>query len=341
MLQLKRAGSSIRNPNSAIPNRKMSFREIDEEPGRLPQISLSGARGWLREIFVEDLSLKLLALAITLGLWYGVTGQRTPTTKRLSGVHLSFQQPKDMEISYDATTQVDVTLTGAKREIDRLNARDLVATVDLTGYKTGARSVKLTSNTVKINLPEGVRVDDIDPNTVPLRLEPRIEREIEVEAKLEGKLPEGYELRRINISPSKIRVRGPASHVNALQKALTEPVTLDGRKESFTEPQVAVEILDQRVDVMDTLVNIYLEIGEQRIEKSFAGVSVRESNGALAGPSAANVTLYGDRSLIEGLHAKDMHLQLETAPDGATATRLVLPPGMDGRVELRSTKLNK
>jgi YbbR domain-containing protein len=319
----------------------MSFREIDEEPGRLPRVSLSGARGWLREIFVEDLSLKLLALAITLGLWYGVTGQRAPTTKRLSGVHLSFQQPKDMEISYDATTQVDVTLTGAKREIDRLNARDLVATVDLTGYKPGERSVKLTSNTVKINLPEGVRVDDIDPNTVPLRLEPRIEREIEVEAKLEGKLPEGYELRRVNISPNRIRVRGPASHVNDLQKALTEPITLDGRKESFTEQQVAVEILDQRVDVMDTLVNISLEIGEQRIEKSFAGVSVLDSVHALVRPNGANVTLYGDRSIIEGLRAKDIQIQLDSGPDGATTTRLILPPGMDGRVELRSTKLNK
>jgi YbbR domain-containing protein len=319
----------------------MSFRQIDEGPGRLPQVSLSGARGWLREIFLEDLSLKLLALAITLGLWYGVTGQRAPTTKRLSGVHLSFQQPKDMEISYDATTQVDVTLTGAKREIDRLNARDLVATVDLTGYKTGARSVKLTSNNVKINLPEGVRVDDIDPNTVPLRLEPRIEREIEVEAKLEGTLPEGYEMRRVNISPSKIRVRGPASHVNALQKALTEPIMLDGRKESFTEQQVAVEILDQRVDIMDTLVNVSLEIGEQRIEKSFTGISVRDSLHALVRPNGANVTLYGDRSVIEGLHAKDIQLQLETASDGATTTLLVLPPGVDGRVELRSTKLNK
>jgi YbbR domain-containing protein len=319
----------------------MPFREPDEEPGRMPRLPLGGVRGWLREIFIEDLSLKLLALAITLGLWYGVTGQRAPTTKRLSGVHLSFQQPKDMEIGYDATTQVDVTLTGAKREVDRLNARDLVATVDLTDYKPGTRSVKLTSSTVKINLPEGVRVDDIDPNTVPLRLEPRVERELEVEATLEGKLPEGYELRRVNVSPGKTRVRGPASHVSAIQKAQTEPIMLDGRRESFTESQVAVEILDQRVDVMDTLVNVYLEIGEQRIEKSFAGVVVRDGNGAQARASGVNITLYGDRSALEELRAKDIQLQMETAPDGATTTRLLLPPGMEGRVELRSTKLNK
>ncbi|HYV25663.1 MAG TPA: hypothetical protein VE969_10555 [Pyrinomonadaceae bacterium] len=36
-----------------------------------------GARGrrWLRRIFVEDWSLKLLALAITLVLWFLVTGR--------------------------------------------------------------------------------------------------------------------------------------------------------------------------------------------------------------------------------------------------------------------------
>jgi YbbR domain-containing protein len=321
----------------------MPFRDVDEEPARLPRLTLSGVRGWLREIFVEDLSLKLLALAITLGLWYGVTGQRAPTTKLLSGVHLSFQQPKDMEISYDSTTEVIVTLTGAKRDVDRLNARDLVATVDLTGYEPGARSVKLTSDTVKMNLPEGVRIDDIDPNTVPLRLEPRIERELDVEVKLEGKLPDGYELRRISISPSKIRVRGPASHVNALQKALTEPINLEGHRESFTQQQVGVEIVDRRVDIMDTPASISLEIGEQRVEKTLAGVSVRDSNGALARPSSANVTLYGDRSVLEGLRAKDIHLLLDNAaPDGATTSpRLVLPPELEGRVELRSTRLNK
>jgi YbbR domain-containing protein len=319
----------------------MPFREVNEEHGRLARLSLSGVRGWLREIFIEDLTLKLLALAITLGLWSAITGQRAPTTKRLSGVHLSFQQPKDMEISYDTTAQVDITLTGAKREIDRLNARDLVATVDLTGYKPGTRSVNLTSDTVKMNLPEGVHIDEIDPNTVPLRLEPRIERELEVEVKLEGKLPDGYELRRVSVTPSKIRVRGPASHINALQKALTEPIKLDGHRESFIEQQVALEILDQRVDILDTLANVYLEIGEQRMEKNFAGVSVRDDSGVPARPSSANLTLYGDRSVLEGLRAGDIHLQLETAPDGATTPRLILPPGIEGRVELRSTKLNR
>ena len=35
----------------------------------------SRARRWLRRIFVEDWSLKLLALTITLVLWFLVTGR--------------------------------------------------------------------------------------------------------------------------------------------------------------------------------------------------------------------------------------------------------------------------
>ncbi len=44
---------------------------------------------WLRRIFVEDLNLKLLALGITFVLWFAVTGQKKPMSKRVTGVQLS------------------------------------------------------------------------------------------------------------------------------------------------------------------------------------------------------------------------------------------------------------
>jgi YbbR domain-containing protein len=311
------------------------FREVDEE--RIERLWRQ-ARSWLHQIFLEDWNLKLLALAITLGLWFGVTGQRAPATVRLPRVQLSFRLPPDMEISNDPRSEVEVTLTGSKRELDRLNGRDLAAYVDVSDMKPGERVVQLAAGRVKIDLPEGVRIDSVEPGTIPLRLEPRVEREIEVEARLEGNLPEGYELRGINITPGKVRVRGPASHVHALQKALTETIPLEGRKESFSVPQTAIDISDQKVDAIDTVVNVYLEIGEQRIEKTFAGVAVRESSGAPARPATASVTLYGSRSAIEQLRPEDVQIVLDVGEDGAVTPRLALSPDMQGRVELRSTK---
>ena len=36
-----------------------------------------------RKVFLEDWTTKLVALAITLALWVGVTGLSTPTTRRI------------------------------------------------------------------------------------------------------------------------------------------------------------------------------------------------------------------------------------------------------------------
>jgi YbbR domain-containing protein len=183
-------------------------------------------------------------------------------------------------------------LTGNKRDLDALNVRDLMANVDVSDLKPGEHYVQLTPERVTMGLPDGVRYGDIQPNNVLLRLEPRIERELEVEVRKSGKVPEGYDLRSITATPDKVKVRGPASHVNALQSAQTEIIPLDGRKESFTLPQVIIEIADKRVDLITTVVSVNVEIEEQRIEKSFKGIAVVAPDGSLVRPETASVRTF-------------------------------------------------
>ncbi|HEY3027784.1 MAG TPA: CdaR family protein [Pyrinomonadaceae bacterium] len=220
----------------------------------------------LRRLFLKDWNLKLLALAITLGLWFAVTGQRTPVTRRFRGVQLNFQLPDNMEISNDSLAEIDLTLTGAERDLDLINARDLTAMIDITDRRSGERVVQLTPGRLKMDLPNGVRLERIEPGAIQLRLEPTLERELEVEAKLEGKLPEGYALQKVTVNPPKIRVRGPASHVNALTKASTETISLDGRKESFNTQQIAIDIPDQKVVVLHAVVDIFVEIAPDKLK---------------------------------------------------------------------------
>lgn len=315
----------------------MSFREPDGRSLRFVR-SPRGPQRWLREIFLEDWNLKLIALAITLGLWYGVTGQRAPITVRLRGVQLTFRLPEDMQISNDPRSEVEVTLTGNRNALNQINARDLVVYVDVTDRKPGERVVKLTAGRVKMELPEGVHLESVEPGVVPLRLEPRVERQIEVEARLEGNLPEGYELLAVNTIPAKVRVRGPASHIDTLEKASTETISLDGRRESFTLQQVAIDISDPKVDVLDSAVSVYVRVGERRTEKTLANVAVHVGSGAQARPKTASVVLYGPSSMIGSLRPEEIQIVLERAADGTPTPHLVLPPGMDGLVELRSMK---
>lgn len=237
----------------------MAIRDTGNRSIRLLQAPNATER-LLRRILLKDWNLKLLALAITLGLWFAVTGQRTPVTRRFRGVQLNFQLPNNMEVGNDASDQIDLTLTGAARDLDLINARDLTATTDITDRRSGERVVQLTPGRLKIDLPNGVRLERIEPGAIQLRLEPTLERELEVEARLEGKLPEGYGLQKVSVDPPKVLVRGPASHVNALTKAPTETISLDGRKESFSPQQIAIDIPDQKVVVLRAVVDIFVEI---------------------------------------------------------------------------------
>ena len=299
----------------------MPFPELNEVPKKTARSS-HWARRWLREIFVEDLGLKLLALAISLALWYGVTGQRTPTTIRVPHVPLNFRLPNNTEISNDPRSEVEVALTGNKSALDAINVRDLIVNVDVSDLKPGSDpyNVQLTPERVTMGLPDGVRFSDIQQNNVLLRIEPRTERELEVDV------------------PEKVKVRGPASRINLLQKAPTEMISLEGRKESFTLPQVTVEIGDKKVDLIDTFVSVRVEIEEQSIVKTFTNVSVQASPGTQASQRTVTVTLSGPLSLLNKLSATDIQIALELGADGSIKPRLIVPANMEGRIELRSYK---
>lgn len=314
----------------------MAF-NFDNEINRISRLPRD-AQGWLREIFLKDWGLKLIALIITLALWFGVTGQRAPVTVPLSGVRLTFRLPPDTDISNEYRNEIEITVTGDKGYVDLLKERPPVATVDVSNYQPGERLIQLTPTKVQIDLPAGVKVEDVRPNSVTLRLEPRVEREIDVEPQFLGKLPEGYERRDVIITPQKIKVRGPASHINALEKASTEKIPLEGLTSDHTFTQIAIDIKDEKVSVVDSGVTVYLKIGEQRIEKSFDGAPVRVSSGETARPEKASVTLFGDKSVIEALRPNDIQIFLDVAADGAITPRLVLPQNPQNRVELRSTK---
>src|SRR5256714_13894352 len=135
---------------------------------------------WARGLVVDDWKLILLALFITLGLWYAVTTQRAPATVRLRGVQLDFILPENVEISNDPVEEIDVTLEGGQSKLAELNARSLVARADVTNLKPGDRVARLSDN-VKMDLPEGVRVVEITPRSVTLHLEPVVVREVPVE----------------------------------------------------------------------------------------------------------------------------------------------------------------
>src|SRR5678815_165828 len=226
----------------------MPFQDEDEVTTPNPRPAPNRAEQFLRRVFLEDWSLKLLSLAIAIVLWLLVTGQNQPVTAHVS-VQLNFIRPPALEISNDPPRSVDVMLTGSRNKLDDLTSLDLVATVDISDQRSGERVLRLADK-AQIALPQGIKVDGFQPSAIPIRLEEIVDRQVTVEPKLEGKPEDGFEVYSVYPNKGSVAVRGPASRVNTLQKAITESVSLAEHKETFTAPNVAIDVADPKVDLL-------------------------------------------------------------------------------------------
>jgi YbbR domain-containing protein len=314
----------------------MPFQDIDEvTPSDFPRPAPSRAEKLLRRIFLEDWSLKLLSLAIAIVLWLLVTGQNEPVTAHVN-VQLNFIRPQTLEISNDPPRTVDVMLTGSRNKLDDLTSLDLVATVDISDQRAGERVLRLADK-AQISLPQGIKVDGFQPSAIPIRLEPIVDRHVPVEAKLEGKPADGFEVYGVVPSKGSVTVRGPESRVNAIQKVMTESVWLAGHKENFSAPNLTLDVPDTKVDLLEPVVNVNVQIGEVRTEKTFSGVNVTTAQGGKVQPATTSVTLVGATSLLDSLKAQD----LKVIVDSAGQNPRLEPQALKDKVNLKSIHVSK
>ena len=317
----------------------MPFQDIDEvTPSDLPRPAPSRVEKLLRRIFLEDWSLKLLSLAIAIVLWLLVTGQNEPVTAHVN-VQLNFIRPQSLEISNDPPRTVDVMLTGSRNKLDDLTSLDLVATVDISDQRAGERVLRLADK-AQISLPQGIKVDGFQPSAIPIRLESILERQVRIEPKLEGKPPDGFEVYAVHPSKGSVAVRGPESHVNAIEKVQTEPIWVAGHKESFTAANLTMDVPDPKIDLLEPVINVDVEIGERRTEKNFSGVNVSTSDGGRVQPETTSVTLLGATSLLDSLKAEDIKIVLDSVGQNLEP-RLELPQPLKGKVFLKSVQASK
>lgn len=289
----------------------------------------------IQQIFLDDWLMKLIALTITLALWFGVTGSRTSANERLEDVSLKLRVSNDMEITNSHVQEVDLVINGDTRKIDQIKKEDLVVSLDLVNIPAGERIADLTPDTVNVELPTGIKLVDIQPGRIPIKLEMVEKREIPVKAITTNEVAEGFEIYgEPAVVPNKVLVRGPASYVNAIDFISTEKIDLNGRDGDFTAQQVPLNISNSKISIVDeTSVDVFFKIGEKRIEKLYL-VPVKNLEDS---KRKEKVILYGPKALLNSLTPDDFQIeQASFGSDDRLALRLILPAELQGKVVVRN-----
>jgi YbbR domain-containing protein len=231
--------------------------------------------------------------------------------------------------------EVDIVITGDRRRIDRFNSNDLVMSVDLTDIKPGERIVQLSPENVNLELPNGVKLDEIQPNKIAVRMEKVEEREVTIKPEIEGNLINGFEIYSQTVVPAKVRVRGAESFVKSLDSISTEKINVDERRDSFTARQVGLNISNPNITVLDGIVDVVFRIGEKRTERMF--VLPVETEGE---QKKATVVLFGARSILENIQPEDLRVELVKSETGEAVPQLVFPSDLQDKIEIRRLKLS-
>lgn len=292
-------------------------------------------RRLIRRVFYDDWLIKVFALLITLALWFGVTGLRAPVAARLNNVTLKPNVSIDMEITNSPVTEVNLVVIGDKRKVEPINAENLIVSFDLTDAKAGEQVIQLTPENVNVELPTGVKLEEIQPNKIAVRLENVMERDVPVKPEIEGNVAEGYEIYSAFSLPPKVRVRGPESFVKSLDFVSTEEINVENQQSDFNVQQVALNVVNPKITLLDAVVDVVFKIGERRIERLFIVPVEGETEG-----KTATVVLYGARSLLNNLRREILKVQMLETESGNESLQLVLPAEIQGQVEIRKLKIN-
>jgi YbbR domain-containing protein len=207
----------------------------------------------------QHLGLKALSLGLAIMLWLIVAGEEA--VERGVRVPLELQQfPPGLELQGDSPTFVDVRVRGASTTLSRMSAGDIVAVLDLRSATPGERLLQMTPEQVRA--PFGVQVIQVVPPSITLTFERTKTRAVPVRVLWAGDPPPGWEVSKATAMPNTVDVAGPESSVDRVTEAVTDPVSVTGKRQTVTGT-VFVGFVDPELRVQNphpATVNVQVEI---------------------------------------------------------------------------------
>ena len=174
---------------------------------------------------LRKLGLKLLSVALAVGLWLAVSGE--PIAERGVRIPVAFENlPESMEILGDPPGSVEVRLRGPSGTLRRLEAGDMAAIVDLESEHAGTRMFDMTSD--RVRAPLGIEVTHVIPSTISLTLDLAASRVVPIVPEVRGAPAAGFMVGEIEVEPASVEVVGPEGRLHDLVEAMTEPIDVTG-----------------------------------------------------------------------------------------------------------------
>jgi YbbR domain-containing protein len=186
---------------------------------------------FVQRAVLHNLGLKLIAIALAVGLWLAVS--RDPVAEVALDTPVEIRNiPPDLEISSEIVPKAQIRLRGPERIIHQLHSSDVYAAIEFNGVRSGQRTFDLTAR--QIHQPAGLEVVQVVPSQFHLTFDVRLTRAVPVQPRVVGDFAQGYHIGQIVSDPSTVTITGPKGRVEAVESATTDPIDVSGAMNRVT-----------------------------------------------------------------------------------------------------------
>ena len=222
--------------------------------------------------FTSNISLKIMSVLVGILVWLLVVNIDNPVKTRtfvISGENVEVinkayvDSDNKMVMQDDDPASVRVTITAERKTLARITSGDISVVADLqqaANLDTTPVMVPITASCSSVS-PEKIQVS---PQYMEVRLEEKASQDFLVNANYGSSTPgKGYEVGTQTATPEKVKITGPKSLINKIDK-VNATVNVDGETEDVTE-EVSLQIIDKNQDSMTDGKMAYLTIDNPKV----------------------------------------------------------------------------
>jgi YbbR domain-containing protein len=329
-------------PSTPIPVRPSTPIPVAPEPPPPPE--RSALRRGLRGAMFDNVGLKFLSmvLAVTVFLLVNTDKDREVTVH----VGVTYMLPQDRVLVSERLDEVRVTVKGSWRRLRKLDERELERiNLDLRRAPSG-QSGEIAITNDMLHVPAGVTVTSINPRTVHVVFQKRVDKVVEVVPQVAGRPQHGYVVTEVKPQPTTVKLRGAEGTLAPFSTVRTREINIEGRTEPFAaETEISPP---EGVDVVGNVeVSVQIRIEEELVTRKVPSLTVAlRGDGDLSrwqvAPAQVDVTLTGTLLAVEKARASMVPVVRVPADLKAREVEVTiegLPPGIGVKVSPEHVKL--
>lgn len=297
---------------------------------------------------VDNLLLKILALVLGLLIWIVVVSIDNPVRTQIftsipvnvENEEIMEKEKKAFEVAESSRT-VSVSVRAERAVLDQLSRDNFIASIDLANYSDGRVPINVRATRY------ADRITSVTPRTpyAVVTVEDLGQRQFTIEPEVTGEVSEGYSIGDVVVANNLVRVSGPVSVVEIIDRAVArvsvQGITRDIRTESkiefYDKNGNSVPTTDLELSRTDT--NVTISIWNNKEVPVIYGYTGIPADGyAATGNVIAtinNVMLKGPASALSGVDSVEIPaaaVDITGADNNVTAAvdiELYLPAGVD------------